>query len=90
MTASSGGSRAWVAAHPKDGGYIGLTSDQGKNVAQMLMRKGRGYFELNDGAGVKMVEAGSLDVGKGYVLVQPSRVNFDPAGNPRFSRRKTP
>lgn len=41
-----------------------------------------GYMEINDAAGSKMVEAGALDVHKGYVLTHPFRSSVDPRGNP--------
>ncbi|MEO6103949.1 MAG: hypothetical protein ABIP44_09975 [Pseudoxanthomonas sp.] len=42
----------------------------------------KGYLELNDASGSKMVEAGSLDSHKGYVLANPYRASVDPHGDP--------
>jgi hypothetical protein len=81
VVTSTGQAKAWVVAQGASG-LLGVSSDQGKTIAQMLARKGRGYLELNDGAGSKMVEAGSLETGKGYVLVNPARMNNNPAGAP--------
>jgi hypothetical protein len=42
-----------------------------KSIGAMTIRNGRGYFELADDAGSVMVEAGSLDSRRGYVIVNP-------------------
>jgi hypothetical protein len=42
----------------------------------------KGYMELNDASGTKMVEAGSLNTRQGYVLASPYRSSVDPRGNP--------
>jgi hypothetical protein len=42
----------------------------------------KGYLELNDESGTKMVEAGSLKDNKGYVLTTPYRASVSPNGNP--------
>ena len=47
---------------------------------------GRGYLELNDAGGSKMVEAGSLATGKGYVLVTPWTASVTPGGDPSVLR----
>jgi hypothetical protein len=55
-----------LASYPQDGGALDIRSAAGKTIAHLSMRKGRGYLELNDAEENKMVEAGSLDAGKGY------------------------
>ena len=81
VVASVGQAKAWMGAQGNGAsGWFGLSSDQGKTLAQLWSRKGGGYLELNNGSGSKMVEAGSLETAKGYVLVNPARVNNDPAG----------
>lgn len=42
----------------------------------------KGYMELNDGSGSKMVEAGMLNSHVGYVLANPSRSSVGINGNP--------
>jgi len=80
VVASVGQAKAWMGAQGNGAsGWFGLSSDQGKTLAQLWSRKGGGYLELNNGSGSKMVEAGSLETAKGYVLVNPARVNNDPA-----------
>jgi len=44
--------------------------------------RGKGYMELNDSGGMKMVEAGMLNSKVGYVLATPYRSSVDPKGNP--------
>jgi hypothetical protein len=44
--------------------------------------RSKGYMELNDGSGSKMVEAGTLNAGVGYVMTNPSRSSVSPSGNP--------
>ena len=44
--------------------------------------RAKGYLEINDGAGNKMVEAGSLDSHKGYVLASPYKASTAPTGDP--------
>ena len=44
--------------------------------------RAKGYLELNDGNGTKMVEAGMLDSRKGYVMATPYRASVSPNGNP--------
>ena len=39
-------------------------------------------MELNDSSGSKMVEAGMLNAGVGYVMANPSRSSVSPSGNP--------
>ena len=42
----------------------------------------KGYMELNDGSGSKMVEAGMLNSHVGYVMANPSRSSVGVTGNP--------
>jgi hypothetical protein len=42
----------------------------------------KGYMELNDGSGSKMVEAGMLNSHVGYVMANPSRSSVGINGNP--------
>jgi hypothetical protein len=42
----------------------------------------KGYLEINDESGNKMIEAGSLKDGIGYVLATPYRSSVGPNGNP--------
>jgi hypothetical protein len=44
--------------------------------------RSKGYLELNDSAGAKMVEAGSLATHKGYVLASPYQASVSPQGDP--------
>jgi hypothetical protein len=44
--------------------------------------KSKGYMELNDSNGSKMVEAGMLDTHKGYVLASPYSPSVEPHGDP--------
>jgi hypothetical protein len=44
--------------------------------------RAKGYLELNDSSGTKMVEAGMLNNNKGYVLASPYRATVDPHGDP--------
>lgn len=44
--------------------------------------RGKGYMELNDSGGSKMVEAGMLNEHKGYVLATPYRSSVGINGNP--------
>ncbi|HXS77258.1 MAG TPA: FlxA-like family protein [Terracidiphilus sp.] len=44
--------------------------------------RGKGYMELNDSGGMKMVEAGMLNSRVGYVLATPYRSSVDAKGNP--------
>lgn len=62
---------------------ITFLSDSG-HVLSVFGTKNRskGYLELNDGSGTKMVEAGMLDSRKGYVMASPYRVSVGPNGNP--------
>jgi hypothetical protein len=39
-------------------------------------------MELNNSDGSKMVEAGMLNAGVGYVMTNPSRSSVSPSGNP--------
>jgi hypothetical protein len=44
--------------------------------------RAKGYLELDDGGGSRMVEAGSLDSHKGYVLASPYQPSTTPQGDP--------
>jgi hypothetical protein len=44
--------------------------------------RGKGYMELNNSGGSKMVEAGMLNAGVGYVMANPSRSSVSINGNP--------
>lgn len=48
--------------------------------------RAKGYLELNDSAGNKMVEAGMLNSQKGYVMASPYRATVDPRGDPSVIR----
>jgi hypothetical protein len=39
-------------------------------------------MELNNSDGSKMVEAGMLNAGVGYVMTNPARSSVSPSGNP--------
>jgi len=44
--------------------------------------RAKGYLELDDGGGSRMVEAGSLDNHRGYVLASPWKPSTTPEGDP--------
>jgi hypothetical protein len=51
-------------------------------VAYLTSKDQKGILELTDASGTKMVEAGSLASGKGYVLVNPYHASVAPGGDP--------
>jgi hypothetical protein len=53
-----------------------------KAVAYLTSKDQKGILELTDANGTKMVEAGSLASGKGYVLVNPYHASVTPGGDP--------
>jgi hypothetical protein len=53
-----------------------------KPVAYLTSKDQKGILELTDANGSKMVEAGSLAGGKGYVLVNPYHTSVAPGGDP--------
>jgi hypothetical protein len=58
-------------------------SDGGKPLSLFGTKdRGKGYMELNDPGGSKMVEAGMLKAGVGYVLTTPYRSSVGINGNP--------
>lgn len=63
---------------------LGITLLNSKeNVASRIgLKDDRGLVEVDDASGMKMVEAGSLPNGKGYVLANPFTPNMTAAGNP--------
>jgi hypothetical protein len=75
---SAGLSIASTVTVPTGGTAIGISTP----ALFLGTRKLRGYLELNDESGNKMVEAGGLDEHKGYVLTTPYRASVDPRGNP--------
>jgi hypothetical protein len=64
------------------GGAITAYNGTGAPIAMVGSKDGKGYFELNDPSGTKMVEAGSTKNSKGYVLVTPWQVSTDMKGDP--------
>lgn len=75
---SAGLSIASTVSVPTGGAVTGISTP----ALFLGTRKLRGYLELNDESSNKMVEAGSLDDHKGYVLATPYRTSVDPRGNP--------
>jgi hypothetical protein len=75
---SAGLSIASTVTVPTGGSLIGISTP----ALFLGTRKLRGYLELNDESGTKMVEAGALDDHKGYVLATPYRASVGPSGNP--------
>jgi hypothetical protein len=66
-----------------DKSSIVFYSDGGKPLSQFGTKdRGKGYMELNDSVGTKMVEAGMLKSGVGYVMATPWRSSVDINGNP--------
>ncbi len=63
---------------------ISFYGDNGGPALALFGSKNRskGYMELNDSGGNKMVEAGSLDSHKGYVLASPYQASVEPHGDP--------
>ena len=66
-----------------DDSAVTFFSDGGNALASFgTKNRAKGYLELNDGNGTKMVEAGMLDSRKGYVMATPYRASVGPNGNP--------
>lgn len=62
---------------------LSFMSDNKATVALFgTKNRAKGYLELNDANGSKMVEAGMLNNNKGYVLASPYRATVDPQGDP--------
>ncbi len=64
------------------GGAIAAYNGTGAPIAMVGSKDGKGYLELNDASGTKMVEAGSTKNSKGYVLVTPWQPSSDTKGDP--------
>ncbi len=67
-----------------DKGTLAYYGPGGSTVA-LFGSKGdrlKGYLELNDSNGTKMIEAGSLDSHKGYVLASPYKTSTAVTGDP--------
>jgi hypothetical protein len=66
-----------------DKSYIVFYTDGGSPLSLFGTKdRGKGYMELNDSGGSKMVEAGMLKAGVGYVMTNPARSSVSPSGNP--------
>jgi hypothetical protein len=65
-------------------GAISFLGTSGSTIALFGSKgdRAKGYLEINDGAGSKMVEAGSLDSHKGYVLASPYKTSTAVTGDP--------
>ena len=80
LKVGSSGSNALLLVNPED---LAFRSEGGSVLALFGTRnKSKGYLELNDSSGSKMVEAGMLDNHKGYVLASPYRASVEPHGDP--------
>jgi hypothetical protein len=80
LKVGSSGSNAALVLNPEE---LTFRSNGGSVLALFGTRnKSKGYLELNDSSGSKMVEAGMLDNHKGYVLASPYRTSVDPQGDP--------
>jgi hypothetical protein len=76
---STGGKRSVVI----DKSYVVFYNDAGSPLSLFGTKdRGKGYMELNDSGGSKMVEAGMLKAGVGYVMTNPARSSVSPSGNP--------
>jgi hypothetical protein len=84
LTLISTGKKQQTTLGGSGDGSFGLTFSGGSTPAGFLGTKadGKGYLELNDSSGSKMVEAGSLDKHKGYVLTTPYHASVSPQGDP--------
>jgi hypothetical protein len=89
MAAGSEGGAFQLGAGDKrsvviDKSYMVFYADGGSNPLSVFGTKsrGKGYMELNDSGGSKMVEAGMLKAGVGYVMTNPARSSVSPSGNP--------
>lgn len=76
------GSDSNVKASVKSTEGFVIYNAQGTPLGSMGAVKDKGYLELNSATGEKMVEMGSLQSGKGYVLVTPYRASVSPHGDP--------
>jgi hypothetical protein len=84
LTMTSTGKKQQTTLGGSSDGSFGLTFSGGSTPAGFLGAKadGKGYLELNDSSGLKMVEAGSLDKHKGYVLTTPYHASVTLGGDP--------
>jgi hypothetical protein len=84
LTMISTGKKQQTTLGGSSDGSFGLTFSGGSTPAGFLGTKadGKGYLELNDSSGLKMVEAGSLDKHKGYVLTTPYHASVTLGGDP--------
>ncbi len=64
------------------GGAVTAYNGTGAPIAMVGSKDGKGYLELSDPSGTRMVEAGSTKDSKGYVLVTPWQVSTDMKGDP--------
>ena len=83
---AGGGSAQAELTAEATGGAVTIYHPQGTPLGSMNAANGRGYLELNDAGGNKMVEASSQPDGKGYVLVTPWQVQVTPQGDPSVLR----
>ncbi|HEX6973489.1 MAG TPA: hypothetical protein VF147_03765, partial [Vicinamibacterales bacterium] len=83
---AGGGSALAEITGESTGGAVTIYSPRGGPLGSMNAANGRGYFELNDAGGSKMVEASSQADGKGYVLVTPWTTSVSPGGDPSVLR----
>jgi hypothetical protein len=83
---AGGGSALAELAGEASGGAVTIYSPRGGPLGSMNAGNGRGYLELNDAGGNKMVEASSQADGKGYVLVTPWTTSVTPEGDPSVLR----
>ena len=80
LKVGSSGSNAALMLKPDD---LTFLSDGNSVLALFGTRnRNKGYLELNDSSGSKMVEAGMLENHKGYVLASPYHTSVDPHGDP--------
>ena len=83
---AGGGSALAELTGEAAGGAVTIYSPRGGPLGSMNGTNGRGYLELNDAGGNKMVEASSQADGKGYVLVTPWTTAVTPEGDPSVLR----
>ena len=83
---AGGGSALAELTGEASGGAVTIYGPRGGPFGSMNGSNGRGYLELNDAGGSKMVEASSLVTGKGYVLVTPWTASVTPGGDPSVLR----
>lgn len=88
MTAGQEGGRLGLNTNGKQAvaitkSYMVFYGDSGSPLSLFGTKdRGKGYMELNDSGGSKMVEAGMLNERKGYVLTTPYRSSVGINGNP--------